>query len=120
MRHGPLSALDGDTLFILFMSGDERRRKYELDLLKEIRAKRLGKATAVVTPRDCRDLHLLSDHVLSLGLSAGFGDEYRPPLDVVLGQLLGLFSSVNAGLQPDHPSPNGAISRVVSHVNIYS
>jgi tagatose-6-phosphate ketose/aldose isomerase len=55
-----------------------------------------------------------------LELPHGFGDEYRPPLDVVFGQLLGLFSSVNGGLKPDHPSPNGAITRVVSHVNIYS
>jgi len=55
-----------------------------------------------------------------LELPAGFADEYRPPVDIILGQLLGLFSAVNAGLQPDRPSPNGAISRVVSHINIYS
>lgn len=120
LRHGPLSALDGDTLLLLFLSDDKLRRHYELDLLREIRAKRLGKATAVVTPRECAELRSLADHVLSLELPAGFSDEYRPPLDVMFGQLLGLFSSVNAGLQPDHPSPNGAITRVVSHVNIYS
>lgn len=120
LRHGPMSALDPDTLFVLFLSNDNLRRKYELDLLQEIRAKKLGKATAVVAPRENREVQALADHVLSLGLPPSFGDEYRPPLDVVLGQLLGLFSSVNAGLQPDYPSPNGAITRVVSHVHIYS
>lgn len=120
LRHGPLSALDGDTLLVLFLSDDKLRRQYELDLLREIRAKQLGKATAVVTPRECAELRSLADHVLSLELPHGFGDEYRPPLDVVFGQLLGLFSSVNGGLKPDYPSPNGAITRVVSHVNIYS
>jgi len=120
LRHGPMSALDAGTLFVLFMSIHDLRRSYELDLLKEIRAKRLGRVTAVVTPQKCDSLESVADHVLSLELPAGFADEYRPPVDIILGQLLGLFSSVNAGLQPDRPSPNGAISRVVSHINIYS
>ena len=120
LRHGPMSALDASTLFVLFMSIHNLRRSYELDLLKEIRAKRLGRVTAVVTPQKCDSLESVADHVLSLELPAGFADEYRPPVDIILGQLLGLFSSVNAGLQPDRPSPNGAISRVVSHINIYS
>ena len=74
----------------------------------------------MVTPQRCDSLESVADHVLSLELPAGFADEYRPPVDIILGQLLGLFSAVNAGLQPDRPSPNGAISRVVSHINIYS
>jgi tagatose-6-phosphate ketose/aldose isomerase len=47
-------------------------------------------------------------------------DALRPPLDVIFGQLLGLFCSLEAGLKPDTPSPSGAISRVVSHVKIHS
>jgi len=120
LRHGPMSALDEDTLFVLFMSAHDLRRNYELDLLREIRAKRLGTVTVVVTPQMQPGLDSVADHVLSLDLPAGFADEYRPPLDVIFGQLLGLFSSLNAGLQPDQPSPSGAISRVVSHINIYS
>lgn len=120
LRHGPMSALGPDTLFVLFMSEHDLRRSYELDLLKEIRAKQLSRVTAVVTPRAGETLDSVADHVLSLEMPAGFADEYRPPVDIILGQLLGLFSSVNAGLQPDRPSPNGAISRVVSHINIYS
>jgi tagatose-6-phosphate ketose/aldose isomerase len=120
LRHGPMSALDGDTLFVLFMSDHDLRRNYELDLLKEIRVKQLGTITVVITPRNRAGLDSVADHVLSLDLPAGFGDEYRPPVDVIFGQLLGLFSSLNAGLPPDQPSPNGAISRVVSHINIYS
>jgi tagatose-6-phosphate ketose/aldose isomerase len=47
-------------------------------------------------------------------------DALRPPLDVIFGQLLGLFCSLEAGLAPDTPSPSGAISRVVSQVRIHS
>ena len=46
-------------------------------------------------------------------------DLYRPMLDVIFGQLLGLFASLNAGLRPDTPSPTGAISRVVQNIGAY-
>lgn len=119
LRHGPMSALDGNTLFVSFLSRDSRRRNYETDLIEEVHRKQLGKLRVVVTPDSVDRLGSLADHVLSLH-APGLGDEYRAPVDVILAQLLGLFCSLRLGLQPDCPSPNGAISRVVSHVNIYS
>ena len=118
LRHGPMSALDANTVFVSFLSQDTRRRKYELDLIEEIRRKRLVKLLVVVTPNSTNQLDGLVDHVLSLN-APRLADEYRAPVDVILAQLLGLFSSLRFGLQPDCPSPNGAISRVVSHLNIY-
>jgi tagatose-6-phosphate ketose/aldose isomerase len=119
LRHGPMSALDDDTLFVGFLSSDQRRRKYEVDLLEEIHAKRLGRVRVAVTPRASEDLKTLCDHVLVLDAPVDFPDDYRAPVDVIFGQLIGLFSSLEAGLQPDHPSPKGTINRVVSHVHIY-
>jgi tagatose-6-phosphate ketose/aldose isomerase len=34
LRHGPMSVLDANTLFVSFLSGDQRRRSYELDLIE--------------------------------------------------------------------------------------
>lgn len=122
LRHGPMSALDTNTLFVSFLSRDRRRRNYELDLLEEIHRKQLGKLRVVVTPDSTDRLGALADHVLSLHAperALEIGDEYRAPVDVMLAQLLGLFCSLRLGLKPDTPSPNGIISRVVSHVNIY-
>ncbi len=131
LRHGPMSALDGNTLFVSFLSRDQRRRNYEMDLLEEVHRKRLGKVRVAVTPDsvdrlDMDRLGAMVEHVLSLHAPEHalehpleLGDEYRAPVDVMLGQLLGLFCSLRLGLKPDSPSPNGAISRVVSHVNIY-
>jgi len=126
LRHGPMSALDGNTLFVSFLSQDRRRRSYELDLLEEVHRKRLGRVRVVVTPESTERLDSTADHVLSLDApgslrehSQELGDEYRAPIDVMLAQLVGLFCSLRLGLKPDSPSPNGAISRVVSHVNIY-
>jgi hypothetical protein len=44
-------------------------------------------------------------------------DDYRPGVDVIFGQLLGLFFSLRWELKPDCPSPNSAISRVVQNVS---
>jgi tagatose-6-phosphate ketose/aldose isomerase len=118
LRHVPMSALDENTVFVGFLSRDLRRRSYELDLIEEVRRKRLVKLQLVVTPDSTNQLGRLADHVLSLD-APDLRDEYRAPVDVILAQLLELFCSLRLGLQPDCPSPNGAISRVVSNVNIY-
>ncbi len=119
LRHGPMSALDGNTLFVSFVSQDRRRRNYELDLIEEVHRKQLGKLRVVVTPDSTARLSSVADHVLSLH-APDLSDDYRAPVDVMLAQLLGLFCSLRLGLKPDTPSPNGAISRVVSQVNIYT
>jgi tagatose-6-phosphate ketose/aldose isomerase len=119
LRHGPLSSLDHQTLFVLFLSSDRRRRGYEVDLLDEISRKRLGRIRIAVTADGIEELTSLADYTLSLNC-AGLEDEYRPVVDVMLGQLLGLFASLRSGLKPDHPSPNGAISRIVPPIKLYS
>jgi len=119
-RHGPMSVLDKGTLLTQFVSNDPLRQSYELDLLREIRSKQLAGITVAVTPQHIPELVALVDHQISLDVPLAFRDEYRPPIDVMFPQLLGLFSSLHAGLRPDRPSPNGAINRVVSHLKIYS
>jgi tagatose-6-phosphate ketose/aldose isomerase len=118
LRHGPMSALDENTLFVSFLSQDARRQNYELDLLEEIKRKQLGKLRVVVAPDSSDRLDQIADNIFCLQ-APNLRDEYRPPVDVMLGQCLGLFSSLKMGLKPDRPSPSGAISRVVNHVNIY-
>jgi tagatose-6-phosphate ketose/aldose isomerase len=120
LRHGPMSSVDGLTLFVAFLSGDARRRGYELDLLREIDGKRLGRVRLAVTAGDGTETSGLVDYRLPLNCPVDFPDYYRPALDVMLGQLLGLFSSLRCGLKPDQPSPTGAITRVVQPIKLYS
>ena len=120
LRHGPLSSVDSQTLFVAFLSSDARRRGYELDLLREIDRKHLGRVRAVVTARGDSDASPLVDHCLSLNCTANFSDYYRPVLDVMLGQVIGLFASMRSGLKPDQPSPGGTITRVVAPIKLYS
>ena len=120
LRHGPMSSVDGQSIFVAFLSSESRRRGYELDLLREIDRKRLGRVRLVVTTGDGRDVSDLADFRLHLDCAPDFPDFYRPVLDVMLGQLLGLFTSMRCGLKPDQPSPNGAITRVVQPIKLYS
>jgi tagatose-6-phosphate ketose/aldose isomerase len=120
LRHGPMSSVDGQTLFVAYLSSDPRRRGYELDLLREIDRKRLGRLRSAVTANGEEEISSLVDFPLSLHCRDNFPDEYRPVLDVMLGQLLGLFASMRSGLKPDQPSPNGAITRVVSPIRLYT
>ena len=119
LRHGPLSAIDRDTLVVGFLSADRRRRAFELDLLQEICDKKLTEKCLVVTPLATTKGLNSFENKLSLDLPETISDLYLPPLFVLVGQLLGLFASIREGLRPDEPSPHGAISRVVSHVTIY-
>jgi tagatose-6-phosphate ketose/aldose isomerase len=119
LRHGPLSAVDRDTLVVGFLSSDHRRRAFELDLLHEICDKKLTGKCLVVTPSALTKGLNSFRNTLNLDLSQEISDLYLPPLFVLVGQLLGLFASLCEGLRPDEPSPHGAISRVVSHVTIH-
>jgi tagatose-6-phosphate ketose/aldose isomerase len=51
LRHGPEAVVDGGTVVIAFLSKDRYVRRYEEDLIAEVRAKKLGRATLVVCDR---------------------------------------------------------------------
>ena len=120
LRHGPLSSVDSQTLFVAFLSNEPRRRGYELDLLREIDRKGLGRVRIAVSAGSGADAAALVDHSLSVNCGADFHDQHRPVLDVILGQLIGLFVSLQSGLKPDQPSPSGTINRVVQPIKLYS
>ncbi len=118
LRHGPMAALNQETLFVALISSQPQRRQYEVDLLREIGSKDLVRTrVAVATQAD--SLRVDAEYVLTPETQDPIPDLYRPVLDVIFGQMLGLFTSIHCGLKPDLPSPNGAISRVVQNVDIY-
>ena len=122
LRHGPMAALDDRTLFVCFASGDSRRSQYARDLLREIGEKRVASQRIVVGPAEIEASFAgCAEQFLSV-TGAGavtIPDVYRPPLDVIFGQMLGLLCSVSRGLHPDAPSPGGVIHRVVQPFQIY-
>lgn len=119
LRHGPLAALDQGTLFVCLYSGNSRVQKYEQELLEEIGNKRLVKTRVVVATCASVAQDVTAEEFVTPETSLNVDDHYRV-LDVLFGQLLGLFFSLRWNLLPDSPSPTGAISRVVHDFTIHA
>ncbi len=119
LRHGPLAALNAETLFVSYISSDSRRRRYEADLLREIGKKGVVQTRVAVGLETSKEIQEECEIFLTPGSRVSIPDAYRPPLDVIFGQLLGLFFSIHCNLKPDVPSPSGAITRVVQNVPIH-
>jgi tagatose-6-phosphate ketose/aldose isomerase len=115
LRHGPMSFIEAGTLVICFVSSSPRLRRYEMDLVAELRAKQIGRLVALL-PQGVEQEPF--DVVISTPAS-GLPDYLRTPADIVFCQLLGYFLSLACGLDPDNPSPRGVIHRVVQGVRIY-
>jgi tagatose-6-phosphate ketose/aldose isomerase len=116
LRHGPMSFLRPDTLVLCLLSSDPVRRLYEVDLIEELRSKRLGYCVAITGPTEHGSFF---DEVIPAVLPQA-PDELRTPFEIVIPQLLGYHLSIRLGLNPDNPSPDGVINRVVQGVKIHS
>ena len=109
-RHGPKSMLDSDTLVVVYASTDEYTRRYDLDIIAEIRSQ--------------------------LGDDSRGGDRRRPipgaarpgrsrrwseaaVAYLVFAQYLALFTALEWGKTPDNPFPAGEVNRVVKGVTIH-
>jgi tagatose-6-phosphate ketose/aldose isomerase len=115
LRHGPMSFLRPDTLVLCLLSSDPTRRLYELDLVKELRAKKLGYLVGISGP----GVDGSFDEVVPAVLPEA-ADDLRTPFEILTPQLLGYHLSLGVGLNPDNPSPGGVISRVVKGVKIHA
>lgn len=114
LRHGPMSFLRPDTLVLALLSADPQRRLYERDLLKELRAKKIGYLVGIAEESE-RDLFDMIIPAVAPNLS----DRLRTPFEIIVPQLLGYHLSLMKGLDPDNPSPSGVINRVVQGVTIH-
>ena len=115
LRHGPMSFLRSDTLVLCWLSNDPVRRRYEEDLLLELRAKKLGRIVCIGTPLAGPEI---ADTVIAAS-APGLPDSLRAPFEIVFAQLLAYHLSLRAGLDPDSPSPDGVITRVVQGVRMH-
>jgi tagatose-6-phosphate ketose/aldose isomerase len=119
LRHGPMSGVHSDTLVICFLSSDPLVRAYEYDLITELNEKHLGMAKLLFGDQVPAGLALPQDLVIDCKGLAALGDDNVPILDVVVSQLLAFFKCLQEGLQPDSPSTNGIINRVVQEFKLH-
>ena len=115
LRHGPMSFVKSDTFVLCLLSSDPTRRLYEIDLLRELRAKKIGYLVGIA---DSADAQGLFDEVIP-AVAPHADDALRTPYEILGPQLLGYHLSLRIGLNPDSPSPDGVINRVVQGVIIH-
>lgn len=115
-RHGPKSVLDGDTLVVVYVSTDPYTRRYDLDIIAEIRSQ-LGKDAVTVLSTEPIP-PVLGPAVVLPGLG-GLDDAMVALAYLVFAQYLALFTSLEYAKTPDNPFPSGEVSRVVQGVTIY-
>lgn len=114
-RHGPKTIVDARTLVVVFVSNDAYTRRYDLDLLRELRADgRAGRVLAIAAQGD----GLAVDDLLVPALADAADLDCALPYAAFF-QLFALLQSMAAGLTPDNPSVSGTVTRVVHGVTIY-
>jgi tagatose-6-phosphate ketose/aldose isomerase len=91
------------------------RRSYEADLIRELRAKKIGYLVGIA---DHGESEGLIDQLIP-PVAPHIDDALRTPFEILGPQLLGYHLSLRIGMNPDNPSPDGVINRVVSGVRIY-
>ncbi|MBS7634282.1 SIS domain-containing protein [Candidatus Bathyarchaeota archaeon] len=121
VRHGPKVAINDKTLVVYFVSSNPFVRRYEIDLMKDIYERKMGLARIAVCCEPKGEIKRYVDYTINIdcGDKCEIPDLCRPIVDVIFGQLLGLFKSLALGLKPDNPSEKGIITRVVEGVKIY-
>jgi tagatose-6-phosphate ketose/aldose isomerase len=115
-RHGPKSVLDADTLAVVYVSSDPHTRRYDLDIVAEIRAQLGPDSVTVISTQPIPDA--LERDVVLPGLD-GLDDSSVALAYLVFAQYLALFTSLEYDKTPDNPFPSGEVSRVVKGVTIY-
>jgi tagatose-6-phosphate ketose/aldose isomerase len=115
LRHGPMSFLTAEALVLCVLSSDQQRRPYELDLIRELRKKALGCLVQVGLADSENEL----GHYAVPAMAPDIIDEFRTPFEIVFPQFLGYYLSLGLGLDPDNPSPNGVITRVVRKFQLH-
>ena len=118
-RHGPKSVIDDGTLTVIYLSDDAYRRKYELDLIKEMSPQRKKNRIAAVMNTPCEEVKGLVDYTLEFTIGEAM-DNILLGLDYILfAQALATLKSLSLGITPDNPCPTGEVNRVVKGVTLY-
>ncbi|MGH9159293.1 MAG: SIS domain-containing protein [Vicinamibacteraceae bacterium] len=149
LRHGPMSAVHDGTVLLCFLSSDPVTRAYEMDVIREMDQKELGLLKIVVGRGVASDVVREPSVVIDMSSSgnrkqetghrtretAGNGERETgnrnggdqqalqeddlPLIELLAGQIIAFFASLQVGCEPDRPSRNGAISRVVAAFHIH-
>ena len=115
-RHGPKTFVNARTAVLAFVSNDPLTRKYDHDLLDELRRDARAARVIELTARPRHEV--ARDTVQVPGMTDAADVELLWPY-VAIAQLYAFHQSRNLGLSPDNPNKEGTVNRVVQGVRLY-
>jgi tagatose-6-phosphate ketose/aldose isomerase len=116
-RHGPKTIINRKSLVVVLLCNEPYTRRYEVDLLSELRADGVAGRVLALTAQPLQDLRKPDDVALS-----GAASESDLALCLpyaVFAQSLAFMQSLSLGLKPDVPNARGTVNRVVQGVTIH-
>jgi tagatose-6-phosphate ketose/aldose isomerase len=116
-RHGPKTFVTEHALVMVFVSNDPLTRRYDLDLVDELR--RDGRAARIIEvsaqPRAAAGADGIAVPAMA---DAADADLLWPYL--AIAQIHAFLRSRALGVTPDNPNPAGLVNRVVQGVRLYA
>lgn len=123
-RHGPISAVDTNTMVCFFLSEDNLTLRYELDVLNQYESafNQLGVTSVAVGSNHREKVGDSSAHFLPYDPDHQWNipSLYQVNLAVLFGQLFGMFASYRREINVDNPAQGKALySRIVQGVRLH-
>lgn len=116
-RHGPKTFINERTLVVVFVSNDPLTRRYDLDLIDELR--RDGCAARIVEVSTQPRASAGADAIAVREMDSASDVDLLWPY-VAVAQVYALLASRALGMTPDNPNPAGTVNRVVQGVRLYA
>jgi tagatose-6-phosphate ketose/aldose isomerase len=116
-RHGPKTVVNEKTLVVIFLSNHAYTRRYDLDLLDELRRDRRHGALLVISAQEA-DIAADVDRIFIPAMHDADDVDLLIPF-IAAPQIFAFESSLARGLSPDSPNKSGTVNRVVQGVRIH-
>ena len=116
-RHGPKSFLDDRTIVFDFVSNNTYTRRYDIDILDEIKDDQIVPLVMGVGQKKAGQDY--DGKFFAFESKELLPDAYLALADIMFAQTIALLTSVKVGNTPDTPSPTGTVNRVVKGVTIH-
>lgn len=117
-RHGPKAVVNENTLLVYLFSNNPYANQYEIDLVNSMSDGRKS-LYSIGLMENYVKTNNIDFKILLSGNSKKIDEDFLPVVSVLPAQLLGFYKSIKLGLNPDSPSTNGMIHRVVQGVKVY-
>jgi len=117
-RHGPKSFVNNQTLIFVFTSNHEYTRKYDLDILNEVKNDQIAAHVCSLTVTSKEGFNGATFSFAEVG--SPIPDAYLALPYVMFAQTFSVMAAIKVKNKPDTPSPTGTVNRVVKGVTIHS